>query len=395
MGMLNFFNKKNKDLDGKIVVENPIPKEENFMSKLNNGIFITEELIFFTKYVAICEKWDDTFKDIYEPKFINERKYKEVSKYFYDEKDIENFKIRNFEYNKDEKYSWIDIYIDIENEYNNIENKHFLDFDLNDLQILKELKDYLSPKIDKYIEYLVNKQLEDRATQAIFNLPFYNLNPKYEFKNSTFQNWAVDNKLTIENDIHPKLTEFANKMKYLYEYINKNPQLNIIIFDIETTGTDIENDYVLSLGIIDYQGNILFNEMFKPHKKTIWTDASMKNGIWYEDVADKKEILEYKEQIQNIFGEADMIIGYNHEEFDIPILNNKKNKLNISMKKDVILIDVMKIVSNMIGPKNSIFHDYNFVKLVDAYEHFVRKKFDVHNCISDANATLEVFKNLV
>ena len=66
-----------------------------------------------------------------------------------------------------------------------------------------------------------------------------------------------------------------------------------IIIDTETTGFHpYDGDELLQVSIIDTDGNVLFDEYFKPQHRTEWKEAEQVNGISPEMVADRPAISE-------------------------------------------------------------------------------------------------------
>ena len=127
-----------------------------------------------------------------------------------------------------------------------------------------------------------------------------------------------------------------------------------IIIDTETTGFHpYDGDELLQVSIIDTDGNVLFDEYFKPQHRTEWKEAEQVNGISPEMVADRPAISEKISEINAIIENSDTIIGYN-TQFDIGFL--KAN--GAIVPDDIDTIDVMEDFAEIYGERNSFRDGY-------------------------------------
>lgn len=170
----------------------------------------------------------------------------------------------------------------------------------------------------------------------------------------------------------------------------------IISYDMETTGLSRENDDILQLSIVDEHGNKLFNKMFKPTKKTEWPEAAAVNGITPEKVRNLPAFSAYQAEIQRIFDEASLLVGYNQRSFDDEFL--AANGISIDSSKSV---DVMFEFSEFYGEENTHPEGFNktpykWKKLGQAADFF---GYDwgtehAHDSLADAKATMFVYRSL-
>ena len=129
-----------------------------------------------------------------------------------------------------------------------------------------------------------------------------------------------------------------------------------IIIDTETTGFHpYDGDELLQVSIIDTDGNVLFDEYFKPQHRTEWKEAEQVNGISPEMVADRPAISEKISEINAIIENSDTIIGYN-TQFDIGFL--KAN--GAIVPDDIDTIDVMEDFAEIYGERNSFRDGYKW-----------------------------------
>lgn len=94
----------------------------------------------------------------------------------------------------------------------------------------------------------------------------------------------------------------------------------VICLDCETTGLDPYRDEILSLSIIDWDGNVLHDAKYKPKYVKEWPEASRINGIYPHHVRNRPHFLDDLEEVREIVLGADEIIAYN-ASFDLSFLN--------------------------------------------------------------------------
>jgi len=105
---------------------------------------------------------------------------------------------------------------------------------------------------------------------------------------------------------HPKVLERARQV------IGLNP----IFLDTETTGVGLY-DLVIEVGIVDLDGNVLFNSLINPGRP-IPLDSSKVHGITDEMVADAPTLNTAWSEIEDIL--HDRAIGMYNAEFDYRLM---------------------------------------------------------------------------
>lgn len=82
----------------------------------------------------------------------------------------------------------------------------------------------------------------------------------------------------------------------------------IYIVDTETTG--IKNyDEVLSVSIVDIEGNTLFDELVRPVHRKSWPKAQKINGISPDDVKDKKLLVDFEKELKLFLTKIVCLLG--------------------------------------------------------------------------------------
>lgn len=187
----------------------------------------------------------------------------------------------------------------------------------------------------------------------------------------------------------------------MYQYENKwyektdiSPLFDVapektIIFDTETTGLDPYKDEILSLAIINGNGEVVFNSLLNPEMRKTWKKASEVNGITPRMVKNSPHFSDVKEEIQKIFHDAKLIIGYNIE-FDLRFI--KGSGIKISSK--TLIFDVMKEYSRARGIINSYYGDYQWCKLEECASDY-NYTFEAHDALEDTKATLFCYQALL
>lgn len=165
--------------------------------------------------------------------------------------------------------------------------------------------------------------------------------------------------------------------------------MNIICLDTETTGIDRLHDEILQLSIINGDGQVLFNEYFKPVSKTSWDKAESINGISPSDVMNCRSLLSYRKQIEKILSTADVIVGYNVHNFDLELLFN--GGIRSCIKKDSVIVDIMHSFSAIYGEWSNYHGSYKYQKLITCAEYYGYSGSRWHDSLDDAKATLFCF----
>ena len=151
---------------------------------------------------------------------------------------------------------------------------------------------------------------------------------------------------------------------------------NGVTIDVETTGC-CTSDEILSVSAVDDNGNVLFDQKFRPEHRKTWKSAEAINGISPNDVAECDLFSEHLVELQNIIDDADVIRGYN-VGFDKRVL--EKQGIDFESSE---FVDVYKEYRDKHGN----------AKLEEAASNY-GIKFKAHDSLEDAQATRELHKRL-
>lgn len=167
---------------------------------------------------------------------------------------------------------------------------------------------------------------------------------------------------------------------------------DILVFDTETTGFNVggsRRDEILSLAVINLDGDILFNDLVKPVERKKWPKAEGVNGISPAMVKDKKTILERREEIEPLFKAAKLYVAYN-AEFDLDFL--RAAGLNIPKHQT---FDVMKEFAKIHGEWNERYEEWAWCRLEDCAAFYDYLDFGAHDALADAKATSHCFNSIL
>ena len=158
----------------------------------------------------------------------------------------------------------------------------------------------------------------------------------------------------------------------------------LIVFDIESTGTDTATDRIVELGWVTIHPDGTETEevmRFNP-EMPIPQASSEVHGIYDQDVADCPT---FKEKAQEVFEKFDKcdLAGFNSNHFDIPMLAEEFLRAGINLElSGKIIIDAFQI----------------FIKnekrdLTAAYKFYCDKTLEnAHSAIADVKATADIIK---
>lgn len=82
-----------------------------------------------------------------------------------------------------------------------------------------------------------------------------------------------------------------------------------IALAVRSTGYDVEDDEVLQLAVVDFDGNELFFKTVKPQNKEDWTPSDATGGLTPSDVADQPELYQFEEEVSDLFENVDVVVG--------------------------------------------------------------------------------------
>lgn len=195
-----------------------------------------------------------------------------------------------------------------------------------------------------------------------------------------------------KEEIDERYKEIARKIEH-----DLKKQRKVISYDMETTGFDPQNDDILQLSIVDGDGNELFNKLFKPTKKNEWPEAAAVNGITPERVQDYPAFQAWTGQVQEIFDQADVVVGYNQRNFDDRFLKANGIKIDPAKENHDLMLEFAEAVGEPNPyPKGFNKTPYKWQKLgqaADFYDYDWGNEH-AHDSLADARATAYVYRQM-
>ena len=156
----------------------------------------------------------------------------------------------------------------------------------------------------------------------------------------------------------------------------------IYAVDIETQGLNRFSDNILQLSIVDDKLNTIYNSYFCPDKKA-WNVEATKNGITYDMVKNKPKLVDEKEKIINILKQADIIVTFNGDHFDLPFIEYR-----VGYKNKAESFDVMQEALKQFALYK---HFMMRPSLALTCEWFGITNYKAHDSEADAKATMQIY----
>jgi len=157
----------------------------------------------------------------------------------------------------------------------------------------------------------------------------------------------------------------------------------LCVFDIETTGLQINTDRIVQIAIIKLLPSgekIELNQLINP-EMSIPQEVIDIHGVTNEKVKNQPTFSEFAPTLIEFIGEADLA-GYNSNKFDIPVLAEEFLRVGIHFD-----FSVRKFVDIQ-----NIFHKMEQRTLAAAYKFYCEKEIEnAHDALYDTQATLDVF----
>lgn len=161
---------------------------------------------------------------------------------------------------------------------------------------------------------------------------------------------------------------------------------DIVIVDTETTGLSAE-DEIIELGIIDKDGNVLYNSLFCP-EKPLDEVAQQIHGLTMKDLENKPNISSEWPVIQNLL-KGKTIVYYNRP-FDESMLQQSLAKHGVDPAE---VKETLKNSACAMQSYTTYKDHYKSTKLVDALKECGIDKTQDHRAVSDCLDTLALMKH--
>ena len=164
-----------------------------------------------------------------------------------------------------------------------------------------------------------------------------------------------------------------------------------IALDVETTGVNARRmptqggDEVVSLSIVNEDGEVLFDALFRPMFHSSWSDAMRVHGIAPEQVAECSPFADYVDAVQEVIAFADELVVYN-ARFDLAFL------MRAGVCFDgVVIVDTMLDFSAVYAEYDGYHQNARWQKLEKALLCMdIAREGRAHSSASDARAALQV-----
>jgi DNA polymerase III subunit epsilon len=158
----------------------------------------------------------------------------------------------------------------------------------------------------------------------------------------------------------------------------------LIVFDLETTGTWIEKDRIVEIGMVRLSPDGTRQDYVKRVNPGIPIPVNVSRiiDITDDDVKDAPKFKEIAQEVFDFIGDADLG-GFNVQRFDLPVLEREFLDAGISFHwKHRDIYDAQKI-----------YHIHEKRDLMAAYKLYCNKDLtNAHTALGDAEATVEIFK---
>ena len=158
----------------------------------------------------------------------------------------------------------------------------------------------------------------------------------------------------------------------------------LVVLDFEATGTWIEKDKIIEIGMIKCHPDGSEEEFVKRINPEISIPEIVTEitGISNDDVKDCALFKNEASAVVEFIGDADLA-GFNLERFDIPLLARELKEAGCALDMG----------SRFVYDAQKIYHIHERRNLTAAYKFFCGKDLDgAHNALVDSRATLDILK---
>ncbi|MEE8359365.1 MAG: 3'-5' exonuclease [Candidatus Omnitrophota bacterium] len=161
----------------------------------------------------------------------------------------------------------------------------------------------------------------------------------------------------------------------------------LVVLDLETTGTWIEKDRIVEIGMIKYHPDGTVEEYARRINPGMHIPEGVIriHGITDDDVKDKPSFKEIAKETISFMDGCDLA-GFNVERFDLPILEREFHGAGIRLDWQ----------QRNIYDAQRIYHYHERRDLKAAYKFYCAKELEsAHSALDDARATMEILSTQV
>lgn len=179
------------------------------------------------------------------------------------------------------------------------------------------------------------------------------------------------------------LSYFKRNSKNTFE------EIRFVVFDTETTGLDVKNDKILSIGAVAISDKTIWvKDSFECYlkqdlfdKKTVEFHGIRKEGN--HKITEEKAVQEFLQYIKNA-----VLIGH-HINFDVMMINKALANLGLANLKNTLLDTGNLHKKTLIDKNDPHFSLDELIKIYKITPH------DRHNALGDAFITAQVFLKII
>ncbi len=161
----------------------------------------------------------------------------------------------------------------------------------------------------------------------------------------------------------------------------------LVVIDLETTGTWIEKDKIIEIGMLKCSdGGKKESYVKRVHPGIAIPPAVVKlTGISDKDVKDSPLFAQIADEVLAFIGDADFG-GFNIERFDLPLLEREMYEVGKKLEwRHRTIYDAQKI-----------YHIHEKRDLTAAYKFYCQKELkNAHSALGDSEATLEILNSQI
>ncbi len=165
--------------------------------------------------------------------------------------------------------------------------------------------------------------------------------------------------------------------------------MKYVVFDIETTGLDINNDYIIELGAVKVENGIVIDEFSTLINPGILIpeEVSSINNITNDMIIDAPFPGVALTHFKQFISDANFLVGHNAKRFDMPFLLSE-------FKRHAIYINEINVVDTLWEARKVLkgLGSYSLASLCNALG--IENK-RAHRALSDVYATHQLYLHIL